>query len=110
MATTSENDCGDGVEFTYEADLVTARDVASGVTASGTSKPIALSRLADALTLHAGGGDPIDDEKLFLDEISVDADAITIKPPIDKERLAEGYRERAERSRQLAEEMDPPQG
>jgi AbrB family looped-hinge helix DNA binding protein len=34
-------------------------------------------------------------------------DGIAIKPPTDKERLAEGYRERAERSRQLAEEMAP---
>ena len=109
MATTSENDRGDGVEFTYEADLVTARDVASGVTASGTSKPVALSRLADALTLQAGGGKPIDDEEALLDEMGVDANEI-VKPPTDEERLAEGYRERAERSRQLAKEMDPAQG
>ena len=34
-------------------------------------------------------------------------DEIIIKPPTDEERLAEGYRERAERSRQLAEEMAP---
>ena len=34
-------------------------------------------------------------------------DEIVIKPPTDEERLAEGYRERAERSRQLAEEMAP---
>lgn len=34
-------------------------------------------------------------------------DEIVIKPPTDKERLAEGYRERAERSQQLAEEMAP---
>jgi len=30
---------------------------------------------------------------------------IVIKPPTDKERLAEGYRKRAERSRELAGEM-----
>lgn len=34
-------------------------------------------------------------------------DEIVIKPPTDTERLAEGYRNRAERSRQLAEEMAP---
>jgi AbrB family looped-hinge helix DNA binding protein len=34
-------------------------------------------------------------------------DEIIIKPPTDEERLAEGYRERAERSRQLSKEMDP---
>jgi AbrB family looped-hinge helix DNA binding protein len=31
---------------------------------------------------------------------------IIIKPPTDEERLAEGYRKRAERSRTLAEEME----
>ena len=76
MATTSENDRADGVEVTYEDDLVTARDVGSGVAASGESKPVALSRLADALTLHAGGGEPIDDEAGFLKEIGVDPDEV----------------------------------
>lgn len=33
-------------------------------------------------------------------------DEIRIKPPTDEDRLAEGYRQRAERSRQLAEEME----
>jgi len=76
MATTSENDRADGVEFTYEEDLVTARDIESGVAASGESKPMALSRLADALTLHAGDSEPIDDETLFFEEIGVDPDEI----------------------------------
>lgn len=76
MATTSENDRADGVEFTYEDDLVTARDIQSGIAASGESKPVALSRLADALTLHAGGGEPIDDEVAFLQDIGLDPDAV----------------------------------
>lgn len=62
--------------FTYEEDLVTARDTESGVAASGTSKPVALSRLADALALHAGGGEPIDDEEAFFEEIRMDAGEI----------------------------------
>lgn len=33
-------------------------------------------------------------------------DEIIIKPPTDEERLAEGYRKRADRSRELAEEME----
>ncbi|WP_256546809.1 AbrB/MazE/SpoVT family DNA-binding domain-containing protein [Halobellus inordinatus] len=37
--------------------------------------------------------------------IEVDGEII-IKPPTDEERLAEGYRKRAERSRKLAEEME----
>ncbi|PHQ38367.1 AbrB family transcriptional regulator [Halorubrum persicum] len=33
-------------------------------------------------------------------------DELRIKPPTDEERLAEGYRKRAERSRELTEEME----
>jgi AbrB family looped-hinge helix DNA binding protein len=33
-------------------------------------------------------------------------DEIILKPPTDEERLAEGYRKKAERSRELAEEME----
>ena len=33
-------------------------------------------------------------------------DEIILKPPTDEERLAEGYRKRAERSRELADEME----
>ncbi|QHS15733.1 AbrB/MazE/SpoVT family DNA-binding domain-containing protein [haloarchaeon 3A1-DGR] len=33
-------------------------------------------------------------------------DEIILKPPTDEERLAEGYRKRAERSRELAAEME----
>lgn len=62
---------------------MTARDVESGIAASGESKPVALSRLADALTLHAGGGDPINYEEVFLKEIGVNPDEVmdADKPP-----------------------------
>ncbi|MGZ0748699.1 MULTISPECIES: AbrB/MazE/SpoVT family DNA-binding domain-containing protein [unclassified Haloparvum] len=39
-----------------------------------------------------------------IEFVEVD-DKILIKPPTDEERLAEGYRKRAERSKELAEEM-----
>lgn len=32
---------------------------------------------------------------------------IVIHPPVDEERMAEGYKKRAERARDLAEEMEP---
>lgn len=76
IATTSDNDDPDGVEFKYEDDLATARDVGSDVTTSGKSKLATLSRLADALTLHAGGGEPINDEESFLEDIGVDPDTV----------------------------------
>lgn len=56
----------DVVRYTYEGPLVTAIDVESGVAASGRSKSDALDALADALELHEGGGDPIEDEDEFL--------------------------------------------
>jgi AbrB family looped-hinge helix DNA binding protein len=42
------------------------------------------------------------DEIVFVE---VD-DEIRIKPPTDEERLAEGYQKRAERSRELVDEME----
>lgn len=42
------------------------------------------------------------DEIVFIES----NDEIVIKPPTDEDRLAEGYRQRAERSQRLTEEMD----
>ncbi len=53
--------------------------------------------------LHDRRGIEGGDEIMFVEVGS----EIVIKPPTGNERLAEGYRERAERSRQLAEEMVP---
>lgn len=41
------------------------------------------------------------DEIVFVES----EDRIIIRPPADEQRLAEGYRKRAERARQLADEM-----
>lgn len=76
MGTRTEDGREEGVEFTFEDDLVTARDIESGVAASGVSKSEALSRLAEALELHEGGGEPIEDEDAFLQEIGVDPEEI----------------------------------
>lgn len=55
----------EGVEFIYEDDgRITARDIESGVASYGETKAEALGMLAEALTLHAGGGDPVTDEDL----------------------------------------------
>lgn len=43
-------------------------------------------------------------DELLFDERG---DEIVIHPPVDEERMAEGYRKRAEQARELAEEMDP---
>lgn len=71
------------VAFSVEEDLVTARDLATGIAASGESRSEALAMLADALELHEGGGEPIEDEEAFLRELGIDPDALeeTGTPP-----------------------------
>lgn len=76
MSSIAEDRREEGVEFTYEDGLVTARDIESGVASSGRSKAEALAMLAEALTLHEGGGDSIDDEDAFLKELGIDPDEI----------------------------------
>ena len=71
MATTDRRDEREGVRFSYEENLVTAIDVETGVAASGESKADALGELADALALHEGDGEPIEDKNAFLREIGL---------------------------------------
>lgn len=83
MTTTNRSDEGVDVRFSYEENLVTATDVETGVAASGDSKADALAELADALTLHEGGGEEIEDKDAFLREIGLNPTAVTVKqtPP-----------------------------
>lgn len=77
MSTTaSDRRDGDGVEFIYEDGLVTARDTETGVASCGETRSEALAMLAEALELHEGGGEPIEDEEAFLREIGIDPDEI----------------------------------
>lgn len=76
MSSTAEDGRDEGVEFTYEEELVTARDIETGVASSGKSKSEALAMLAEALALHEGGGEPIEDETEFLRDIGIDPDDI----------------------------------
>ena len=79
----SRRDEQDGVRFSYEEHLVTATDVETGVAASGDSKADALAELADALALHEGSGEGIEDEDAFLREIGFDPTEVTTEqePP-----------------------------
>lgn len=76
MSSTAEDAREEGVEFTYEGELVTARDIETGVASSGESKSEALAMLAEALALHEGDGQSIEDETEFLREIGIDPDDI----------------------------------
>lgn len=82
VSTTPNDRRGAGVEFTHEDDtgLVTARDVETGVASCGETKAEALAMLAEALTLQEGGGEPIEDEDAFLEEIGLDPDEIDEDP------------------------------
>jgi hypothetical protein len=65
MSVDTANRREEGVEFIYEDDgRITARDIESGVASYGETKAEALGMLAEALALHAGGGDPVTDADL----------------------------------------------
>jgi len=72
----SERGRTEGVEFIYEDDgRITAKDIETGVASYGETKSEALAMLAEALHLHEGGGEPIDDPETFLEkELDVDSD------------------------------------
>ncbi|MDB2271054.1 hypothetical protein PM032_08460 [Halorubrum ezzemoulense] len=68
---------GEGVKFIHEDDgSITAKDIETGVASFGDTKAEALRMLAEAIELHEGGGEPIDDEEAFLEEIGVDPDEV----------------------------------
>jgi hypothetical protein len=64
-STSSEEPDEGGVEFIHEDDgSITARDKETGVASFGETKSEALRMLAEALELHDGGGEPVDNEDL----------------------------------------------
>lgn len=65
MASTTRDNRADGVKFIYEDDgRITAQDIETGVASFGETKSEALVMLAEALSLHAGEGEPVTDETL----------------------------------------------
>jgi predicted RNase H-like HicB family nuclease len=82
VSTTTDDRREAGVEFTHEDEtgLVTARDVETGVASCGETKAEALAMLAEALTLHEGSGEPIEDEDAFLEEMGIDPEEIDEDP------------------------------
>lgn len=65
MASTARDDRSEGVEFVHEDDgRITARDLETGIASYGETKAEALEMLAEALTLHEGGGDPVTNDDL----------------------------------------------
>ncbi|WP_276258642.1 type II toxin-antitoxin system HicB family antitoxin [Haloglomus litoreum] len=54
----------------------TAIDEATGVASQGETREAALENLDEAVALHEGGGDPIEDEEAFLREVGIDPDDV----------------------------------
>lgn len=62
-----------GIEFIHEEDgSITARDKETGVASFGDTKAEALRMLAEALTLHESGGEPVTEE--YLEEWGLDSE------------------------------------
>lgn len=77
VSTTTEDRREAGVECTVDdAGLVTAIDIETGVASCGESKAAALAMLAEALELHEGGGEPIEDEEAFFRDLDIDPDEV----------------------------------
>lgn len=67
------DDAGGGIRFVREDDgSITAIDDETGLAAGGESRPAALANLAEVLTLHEGGGEPIEDPDAWLRDHGID--------------------------------------
>lgn len=81
MASASEDDAGGGIRFVQERDgSITAIDDETGLAAGGDSRSDALANLAETLTLHEGGGEPIEDVDAWLVEHGIDPDELPDEP------------------------------
>ena len=79
MASATRNNRSEGVEFIHEDDgRITAQDIETGVASYGETKAEALAMLAEALELHAGGGEPVTDDDLR--EFGLDPDDVDDNP------------------------------
>lgn len=75
MASATRDDRSEGVEFIHEDDgSITARDLETGIASYGDTKAEALEMLAEALTLHEGGGEPVTDDDLEEWGLDLEAD------------------------------------
>ena len=84
MASTVDENHDSGVVFSVEDDgTISARDLETGIVRGGESKAEALTQRAEALTLHEGGGEPIEDPDAFL------RDELGIEPSSTDEELPE---------------------
>lgn len=77
MASATRKDADlEGIESVREDDgSITARDLETGLARGGDTRAEALTKLAEVLELHEGGGGPIEDSDEFLtEELDIDSD------------------------------------
>lgn len=82
MASKPETADDAGIVFVHEDDSsITAVDLEMGVARGGSTRSEALTLLAEALELHEGRGEPIDDPEAFLrDELGLTPEAVAAPP------------------------------
>ena len=60
------------VTITKDEEWFVAKDEETGVASQGKTRPEALANLAEAIELYEGGGEPIEDQGAFLEDIGLD--------------------------------------
>lgn len=70
------------VTITRDGEWFVAIDEATDVASQGRTRSEALANLAEAIELHEGGGEPIDDPDAFLEgELDIDVDDLEEREP-----------------------------
>lgn len=70
------------VTISRDGEWFVAIDEATNVASQGRTRPEALANLAEAMELHEGGGEPIDDPDAFLkEELDIDVDDLEERDP-----------------------------
>lgn len=70
------------VTITRDEEWFVAIDETTDVASQGRTRSEALANLAEAIKLHEGGGEPIDDPDAFLEEeLDIDVDELEERNP-----------------------------
>lgn len=70
------------VSITRDGEWFVAIDQVTDVASQGRSRSEALANLAEAIDLHEGGGEPIDDPDMFLaEELDIDVEEFEEQDP-----------------------------
>ncbi|MFB6352916.1 MAG: type II toxin-antitoxin system HicB family antitoxin [Halobacteriales archaeon] len=68
------------ITLTKDGEWWVAKDLDTGVASQGPTRTRALEMLDEAVALHTGDGEPVEDEESFLEEVGIDPDEIPEEP------------------------------